>query len=258
MANNIKTCWAEGRAALNGWLAIPSGFAAEVMAQCGFDSLTVDLQHGVQDYHSMVACFQAAQLGGVTPMARVTSNEPGVIGKALDAGAYGVICPMVNTAKQAEAFVQACKYPPMGARSNGPVRPNIYAAPGAYQKTANEETLCLPMIETREAVKNLEAILDVEGVAGVYIGPSDLGFSYGYGPGMDREEPELLKLLEKVVKACGKRGLHAGLHNATAAYSVRAVAMGFRLVTIATDNALIAAGGRAAVATLRKGAKAAG
>src|SRR4249919_4266035 len=115
MANNLKARIAAGKACVNGWLAIPSGFSAEVMAQCGWDSVTVDMQHGVQDYQSMVQCFQAMQAHPITPLVRVPWNEPGIVGKVLDAGAMGVICPMINTKKEAEAMVQACKYPPMGA-----------------------------------------------------------------------------------------------------------------------------------------------
>jgi 2-keto-3-deoxy-L-rhamnonate aldolase RhmA len=171
MANNVKKIWASGKVVINGWLAIPSGFSAEVMAKCGFDSLTVDLQHGVQDYQSMIQCFQAMQAQPVTPMVRVPWNEPSIIGKALDGGAYGVICPMINTKKEAEDFMSYCKYPPLGIRSNGPIRAGMYGDAGSYQTTANDETLCIPMIETRKAVENLESILDVPGIAGVYIGP---------------------------------------------------------------------------------------
>src|SRR6202021_246068 len=120
MANNVKKVWASGKAVVNAWLAIPSGFSAEVIAQCGFDSVTVDMQHGVQDYLSMVTCFQAMQAHPVLPMVRVPWNEPGILGKVLDAGAYGVICPVVNTEAQARAFGAGCRYPPAGARSNGP------------------------------------------------------------------------------------------------------------------------------------------
>src|SRR5277367_5845442 len=123
--NKLLERWKAGKAAVNGWLAIPSGFSAEVMAQCGWDSVTVDLQHGVQDYMSMVHCFQAMAAHPVVPLARVPSLEPGIVGKVLDAGAYGVICPMVNTAEQARAFVSYCRYPPVGVRSNGPVRAGI-------------------------------------------------------------------------------------------------------------------------------------
>jgi 4-hydroxy-2-oxoheptanedioate aldolase len=255
MANNVKKRWAEGKAVVNGWLAIPSGFSAEVMAQCGFDSVTVDLQHGVQDYLSMVACFQAMQAHPVTPMVRVPWNEPGIIGKVLDGGAYGVICPMVNTKKEAESFVSACKYPPMGTRSNGPIRAAMYGEATSYQKVANDETLCIPMIETRTAVKNLAAILDVEGIAGVYIGPSDLGFSYGLVPKLDREEPEILKIYDKILKECGKRGIFAGIHTGGSAYAARAIGMGFRLVTIANDSGLMAIAAKAEVAATRKGSK---
>jgi 4-hydroxy-2-oxoheptanedioate aldolase len=162
--NELKRRWKEGKAAVNGWLAIPSAFVAEVMAQCGWDSVTVDLQHGVQDYLSMVACFQAMNAYPVTRLVRVPWNEPGIIGKVLDGGAYGVICPMVNTKQQCEALVSACRYPPMGTRSNGPIRAGAYGSAGEYQKTANDEVLVIPMIETREALDNLDAILDVRGI----------------------------------------------------------------------------------------------
>uniref|UniRef100_Q07QN4 2-dehydro-3-deoxyglucarate aldolase n=1 Tax=Rhodopseudomonas palustris (strain BisA53) TaxID=316055 RepID=Q07QN4_RHOP5 len=244
MANKVKELWAAGQVVVNGWLAIPSGFSAEVMAKSGFDSVTVDLQHGVQDYHSMVACFQAMQAHPVTPMVRVPWNEPGIIGKVLDAGAYGVICPMVNTREEAEAFVQACKYPPRGSRSNGPVRAGLYGSPGSYQATANEETLCLPMIETRTAVANMEAILDVEGIAGVYVGPSDLGFSYGLAPKLDRDEPEMLAIYDKLLEECGKRGLYPGIHCSGPAGARRAIEMGFRLVTLLSDGGILASAAR--------------
>src|SRR6201981_1119872 len=152
MANKVKQIWASGKAVVNSWLAIPSGFSAEVIAQCGFDSVTVDMQHGVQDYLSMVQCFQAMDKHPVTPMVRVPWNEPGIIGKVLDGGAYGVICPMINGPDDTAALVNACRYPPLGRRSNGPIRAAMYGAVAGYQKTANDEVLCLPMIETRQAV----------------------------------------------------------------------------------------------------------
>ena len=211
MPNKIKQMWQSGGAAVNGWLAIPNGFAAETMAQAGWDSVTVDLQHGVQDYMSMVTCFQAMQAHPVLPMVRVPWNEPGIVGKVLDAGAYGVICPMVNTVEQAQSFVSYCRYPPAGARSNGPIRAGIYGVSTGYQKTANEEILCIPMIETQQAIDNLEAILDVPGIDAVYIGPSDLGFSMGLIPILDREEPQILDAYDKIVRETGKRGIY-GVH----------------------------------------------
>jgi 4-hydroxy-2-oxoheptanedioate aldolase len=251
--NKLKQRWREGKAAVNGWLAIPSGFSAEVMAQCGWDSVTVDLQHGVQDYLSMVACFQAMQAHDVTHLVRVPSNEPGIIGKVLDAGAYGVICPMINTKAQAEAFVSACKYPPEGTRSNGPIRVAMYGAASNYQKTANDEVLVLPMIETREALDNLEAILDVPGIDAAYIGPSDLGFSLGLVPKLDREEPEVLKIYDRLLKETQKRGIYPGIHCGAPEYAVRMLKMGFRLVTVGHDSGFMAMAARRAVAEVRKG-----
>jgi 4-hydroxy-2-oxoheptanedioate aldolase len=252
MTTRLKQIWASGKAAVNGWLSIPSGFSAEVMAQCGFDSITVDLQHGVQDYQSMVACFQAMQAHPVTPLVRVPWNEPGIIGKVLDAGAYGVICPMVSTREQAEAFVAACKYPPAGIRSNGPIRAGLYGVSTDYQATANEETLCLPMIETREGVANLAAILDVPGVAGVYVGPTDLGFSYGLKPVLDRDEPEIREAYARILAETKRRGQFAGIHCAAPEYAARAIGMGFRLVTMLNDSGLMAQAATAAVSRIRQ------
>src|SRR6202158_4549110 len=219
--NKLKARLKSGKACVNAWLAIPSGFSAEVMAQCGFDSITVDLQHGVQDYQSMVHCFQAMQAHPVTPLARVVWNEPGNLGKVLDSGAMGVICPMINTRKDAEAFVSACKYPPLGSRSNGPVRASLYGPPGSYQATANDETLCIALIETKTAFENLDAILDVEGLAGAYIGPSALCCTYGLPPVLDVELPEILKIYEGLIEKCAKRKLFAGIHTGSVAYATR-------------------------------------
>ena len=249
MANKIKQTWQAGGAVINGWLAIPNGFSAEVMAQGGWDSILVDLQHGVQDYQSMVQCFQAMQAHPVVPLVRVPWNEAGIVGKVLDAGAAGVVCPMINTAAEAQAFVAACRYPPVGRRSNGPIRAGIYTE--GYQKTANAETLCIPMVETAEAVGNLDAILDVPGIDAVYIGPSDLGFSMGLPPILDREEPEILDIYARIVAGTAKRGLAACVHCASPAYARRMIAMGFKLVTIGSDSMFILAASRAALAAVR-------
>src|SRR3569833_1571415 len=175
--NKVKQIWSRGKAVVNGWLAIPSGFSAEVVAQCGFDSVTVDMQHGVQDYLSMVQCFQAMGAHPVTPMVRVPWNEPGIIGKVLDGGAYGVICPMVNTPQEARNLVSYSKYPPMGVRSNGPIRAGMYGTTNSYKKTANADTVLLPMMETKTAIGNMEAILDVGGGGGGGGGPAGRGGS---------------------------------------------------------------------------------
>jgi 4-hydroxy-2-oxoheptanedioate aldolase len=254
MSNKLKARMAAGKAAVNGWLAIPSGFSAEVMAQCGWDSVTVDMQHGVQDYQSMVQCFQAMQAHPITPLVRVPWNEPGIIGKCLDGGAMGIICPMVNTRSEAQALADACLYPPMGKRSNGPIRAAMYGEASSYQATANNEILIIPMIETQAGIDNIEEILTVPGISGIYIGPSDMGLSLGMIPILDREEPVILGIYETLLSACRKHGKFAGLHNGTAAYAARMIRMGFQFTTIANDSGLMARAAREAVTATRKAA----
>jgi 4-hydroxy-2-oxoheptanedioate aldolase len=253
MANLLKQRWAAGKAAVNAWLAIPSGFSAEVIAKCGFDAVTVDTQHGVQDYQSMVQCFQAMQSFPITPLVRVPWLEPGIVGKVLDGGAMGVICPMVNNAKAAEALVQYAKYPPRGARSNGPIRAAMYGEATSYQSTANDETLVIPMIETKEAIEHMDEILDVQGIAGIYVGPADLAFSYGKTPKLDHEDEFFFDIYRRLIAACNKRGIYPGIHTGRGAYAARMIKMGFRLTTIANDSGLMAMAARAEIATAREG-----
>jgi 4-hydroxy-2-oxoheptanedioate aldolase len=158
---------------------------------------------------------------------------------------------MINTRQEAENLVAYCKYPPLGTRSNGPIRAGLYGTAGTYQKTANEEIVLLPMMETKTAIENMESILDVEGINGVYIGPSDLGYSYGLIPKLDREEPEILKIYEKIVRECGKRGLYPGIHCSGADGALRAINMGFRLVTLFNDSGLMATYARMQIAKTR-------
>ena len=253
MANKIKELWTAGKVPLNLFLTIPNAFSAELAAQSGFDVVTCDMQHGLHDYASTLASFQAMKPHPVVPMARVPWYEPGIIGKVLDAGAYGIICPMVNTAADCEAFVSACRYPPAGKRSSGPIRVGMYDA--GYNTTANTDVLTFAMIETQEALDNLDGILDVPSLDAIYIGPNDLAWSLGgLPPGLDREEPHVHKIFDRLIKESGKRGVRAALHCGTPAYAVRAIEMGFTFVTVGNESGLMHRAARAAAEHVRKGA----
>src|SRR5438477_2833420 len=251
--NRLKTMWKRGEAVVNGWLAIPTGFTAEVMAHQGFDSLTVDMQHGVVDYQTAVAMLQGISTTGVMPLARVPWNDPAYLMKILDAGAYGVICPMINTRAQAEALVAACKYPPRGYRPFGPVRASIYAG-SDYVEHANDDIVIMPMIETAEALKNLDAILSTPGVDAVYVGPSDLSLALGCKPRLDQTDAPVVEAQQQIVDACKRHGVIAGIHNATAAYSLKMIAAGYRFVTLASDSRHLAMKAAEEVGAVRKGA----
>ena len=174
--NKIRSIWQEGGAALNGWLHIPSSWSAEVMAHQGWDSLVVDLQHGMMGYQTALTMLQAISTTDTVPLARVTWNDPTQIMRMLDMGAYGVICPMINTRAEAEAFVGACRYHPIGYRSLGPTRASVYAGEG-YGQQANETILAIAMIETEEALNNIEEIVSVPSLDAIYIGPGDLSLT---------------------------------------------------------------------------------
>ncbi|HEY5625029.1 MAG TPA: aldolase/citrate lyase family protein, partial [Dehalococcoidia bacterium] len=206
--NRLKELWAEGRPALGGWLGIPASTSAEMMAHAGFDWLCVDMQHGAIDYQVAVTMLQAISTTDTVPVVRVPWNEPGIIMKVLDAGAYGVIVPMVNSRAEAEAAVAACRYAPEGIRSYGPARAVLYAGPDYFSR-ANETVLCIPMIETREALANLDEIVGTPGVDAVFIGPSDLSVSLGLPPSYDQDAAEFVEAVASVEAACKRYGVVA-------------------------------------------------
>jgi len=250
--NKLRRLWASGSAAVNGWLAIPNSFAAETMAHQGWDSLTVDMQHGVVDYQAMVTMLQAVSTTETVPMVRVPWLEPGILMKALDAGAYGVICPMVNSRADAQNLVAWTHYAPQGTRSFGPVRALLYGG-ADYPQHANETILTLAMIETAKALDNLDDILSVEGLDAVYIGPSDLSLSLGCAPAMDDVEPKVAQAIDHILERAKAHGVVAGIHNASAEAALKRIAKGFQFVTVSSDARLIAAGAQAVIAKMRAG-----
>ncbi|MGL4310233.1 MAG: HpcH/HpaI aldolase family protein [Paracoccaceae bacterium] len=252
--NRLKALWAEGKPTINGWCSIGNPFTAEIMAAQGYDSLTIDMQHGALDYSHLLPMFQAMRASGAVLMARVPWLEPGIIMKALDAGAYGIICPMVNSAGDAARLVSYMRYPPLGQRSFGPTRVSVGAGAN-YAGEANDNMLAFAMIETAEGMTNLDAIAATPGLDGIYVGPADLTLSLTQGrlpPAFDREEPEMIAALQKIVMACKKNGIRAALHCGTPDYAARAIGWGFDMTTVGGDSRFLAAAAGASVTRFRE------
>ncbi len=233
MNNNLRSCWSQGSKALNGWLSSPSPFHAELMGMNPFDSITIDLQHGLVEYRDAVLMMQAMSGSPATKMCRIPWLEPGIIMKMLDAGAQGIICPMVNTPEQAAEFVGAMRYAPEGYRSSGPIRAGLIF--DDYHNTSNESLISLAMIETAEAVENAEKICATPGLTGVYVGPSDLAISMGEGPGLDRGDGHVKDAIMHILATAKKAGIRAGIHCGSPAYIKAMHEAGFDLATLSTD-----------------------
>lgn len=250
--NRLRALWRAQQTALNGWLSIPNAFSAEVMAHQGWDTLTVDLQHGLIDYQAMVGMLQAISTTPAVPLVRVPWLEPGILMKALDAGAYGVICPMVNTADDAARLVAYTHYAPRGTRSFGPTRAALYGG-ADYAERADETIVVFAMIETAQALENLDAILAVEGLDAVYVGPADLSLALGCKPTFDAVEPKVAQAIEHIAARATAHGVMAGIHTGSAPTALARAALGYRFVTVGTDARLLAAAAKQAVDAFRRG-----
>lgn len=250
--NNLRDMHRAGTPMINAWCSIASPFSAEVMAAQGFDSVTIDLQHGAVDYTDLLPMFQAMKSSRATLMARVPWLDPAAIMKTLDAGALGVICPMINNRAEAEEFASYMRYPPRGQRSYGPTRA-VFAHDG-YGVDVNDDVLALAMIETADGYENVEDIATTPGIDGIYVGPGDLtlGTEQGRLPaGLDREEPEMIERLQRIAKVCNDAGVMAGIHCLTPDYAARAVSWGYHLTTVGGDVRFLATAAKSAVESIK-------
>lgn len=245
---SLREHWQTGQVAYTGWLSMPDPWSAEVMAHAGFDALVVDLQHGLGDTGGLLGMLQAIGDAGVPALVRAAWNEPSGLMRALDTGAHGVICPMVNTAEECEAFVAACRYPPRGIRSFGPTRSLVSIGPD-YMLRAEAFSLTFAQIETAAGLDNVEAIASVSGLDGLYVGPYDLSLDLGLAEPGNLEDPRLLEACGAIREVAERHQLVAGIYTNTAEAGARMAALGFRLVNIATDTTLLQ---RAAAETVRK------
>ena len=227
-----------GGTAFGLWSVVPGSFGAEILAGTGVDYVCVDQQHGVIGYDAMVPMLQAIDAGGSAPITRVLSGDPYGIMKSLDAGARGVIVPLVNSPDDAHSAVAACRYPPRGVRSYGPSR--VAGVVGsADPEILDREALCLVMVETREALENVDEIAATPGLDGIYVGPSDLALSLGLPPTLEVLEDEHAKAIERVRDACARNGIVVGIQASSGEWARRHAGAGFDMVTVATDASLL-------------------
>ena len=253
MDKSIKGLWSSDQTVICGWLLLPDTLTAEIMARQGYDIVTIDLQHGLLDYQKALSMLQAMNGSSAIPFARVPWLDPAIIMKLLDAGILGIICPMINNADEARRLASYVRYPPLGERSFGPARAGFIVDPD-YGSKANDMIQCLAMIETAEGYRNLEEIVAVAGIDGVYIGPIDLTLGL-YGNdlpiGIDREEPEMLEAIERILKTAHAAGKKAGIHCGTPEYAARMAKLGFDLVALSTDLGLFSAASKAGLEAAR-------
>lgn len=250
--NKTLLAWRDDRQTIGVWLSLANTHTAEIMGSLGFDWVCIDLQHGLLDYQDLTLMLPAISTGSATPLVRVPWNEPYEIMKALDAGAYGVIVPMVNNRAEAERAVAACRYPPDGQRSYGPIRAAVYGGNG-YAAEANSQIACIVMIETAEGIENLEEIVGTPGLDGVYIGPSDLALALGLPPAGDNENPIHVETVSRIWSACQAQGVAAGIHTSSLKFTRRYLDQGFNFVTLGSDARFMARAAAAQLAVARAG-----
>ena len=249
--NRVRDLLTADELVVTGWLASGDAYAAEVMAHCGFDAVTIDLQHGMFDVPAAIGCLQAISTTDVVPLVRCRSHDAADIGHLLDAGAYGIVCPNVDTAEQAAALVSACRYAPAGHRSLGPSRGVLYGGPD-YAEQANRTVLVIPMIESARAVAELDGILAVDGVDAIFVGPTDLSRDAGLSPMSDTTSPELAELLRDIADRSRAASVPAGIFALTPEQGREFVDWGYRLIAPGTDMMLLQAEATRRIAVLRR------
>jgi 4-hydroxy-2-oxoheptanedioate aldolase len=246
----IRDRWAAGQVTLGGWCAIGNSFSAELMARSGFDWICIDQQHGMVSPDALLPMVQALSITGTPAFVRVAWNDPAVIMRALDTGAQGVIVPLVNTAADAELAVDAARYPPRGGRSWGPARP-LHEIAGYTPEIGDRRTIVTVQIETVEAVENLDAILDVPGVDGVFVGPSDLALTAGWMPTLTPTVDEHRAMILRILEVAHAHDVVAGIYCGGPAMAVEWRDAGFDMLAVTSDSIILKSGAIAALKQVR-------
>lgn len=253
MQNSALRQWRNHEKSIGVWISLSDIHTAETLAHSGFDWLCLDLQHGLMDYSHLTRLLPALGSSSTTPLVRVAGNQPDQIGKVLDAGAQGVIVPMVNTVAEAQRAVAACRYPPLGSRSCGPIRAAMHEG-AVYLQTANDQVACIVMIETEEGLRNVDAIAAVAGIDGLFIGPIDLCYGLGLLPG-SFTDPRFQQAVAGILAACKKYGRAAGMFGYTPEMAAQSLAAGFDFVSAGTDVGFLRSGATQTLAVVRTAAK---
>lgn len=253
MTTPLKTRWAKDEVTLGAWCMIPEPLTAEALGRAGFDWVLVDMQHGCMDYEKALNMIRAIDTTSATPILRVPWNDPGIIGRALDAGALGIVIPMIQTADDAKRAVDACLYPPKGRRSFGPVRVGMRDGPGYFME-ANDRIAVIPMIETPEALANVEDIAAVPGVDALFVGPFDLSIALGLPPGDNDGKPAFDAAIAKVSAAARNANIATAVLSNAKVAPLR-IEQGFRMVSTTTDINALSMAARSDLETVKAAAR---
>lgn len=246
--NPLIAAWRRGEPVLGAWCTLPDPFAAEIFGRQGYHYVCVDQQHGMIDDSTAFPMVQAITASGASPIVRVRWNEPAAIMSALDVGALGVVVPMIETRADAEAAVGACRFPPVGQRSFGPIRARDVM--GSTDPDVLSDVACIIMIETARALADLDEIVSTPGIDGVYIGPSDLALALGEKPGSTA--PVFEEAVQRIADTCRRHGVAVGMHTPSGATARRYIERGFEFATVFSDAGLIAAAAREQLAAARE------
>ncbi len=249
--NRVREIWAAGKPALNGWLHIPSAWSAEIMANQNWDSLVIDMQHGMMGMETAIIMLQAISTTETVPMVRVNWNTPGDIMRLLDAGAYGIVCPMIETRQQCEDFVGACRFPPLGYRSLGPTRARLYAGED-YAEHANDTVLTFAMVETQLGFDNRDEIMAVPGLDAVFVGIGDLRLSMTGRAGFDRDAV-VDAALDAILESARQQGVKAGIFCASTDFAIEMIGRGYDFITVMTETAIMSSAAERIISKVRAG-----
>ena len=248
----LRARWRAGEATLGGWIMTHDGILAEQLARCGFDEVSVDLQHGSVEIGHLTNLFMAIAAGGAAPMVRIPAVDPLTIGRVLDVGAAGVIVAMIESQAQATEFVRACHYTPAGVRSAGPLRAQFTIGSGDWDDLTT--VIKGVMVESAAGLANVQEIAETPGIDGIYIGPGDLGIALGMPPGRPRsseQQATFAAAIDRILRACRDAGVVAGIHTGDGATAAAWVRRGFGWVTVVSEYGLVINGANRELAAAR-------